>query len=185
MKASKSSHDVKATDTGALAGDSIITFQDVASAMRTEKALRAAGYQVKLVAPPPQLRMGCDLALEVNLVEKAGIERLLKAGKMPYVSIEPLSQTLSKMCEIVKVTDFGKWLMIKAGNMKLSFEKSTGTIVNISGGGCPDIPYLHAEMVRKPLQDAPHPRDLGYTLCATMLQRAYEEALSYSEGKRS
>ena len=57
------------------------------------------------------------------------------------------------MCEIVKVTDFGKWLMVKAGNMKLSFEKSTGTIVNVSGGGCPDIPYLHAEMVKKPLPD--------------------------------
>ena len=185
LKASERSRDVKAKDTGALTGDSIITFQDVASAMRTEKALRAAGYQVKLVAPPPQLRMGCDLALEINLVEKTGIERLLKAGKMPYVSIEPLSQALSKMCEIVKVTDFGKWLMVKAGNMKLSFEKSTGTIVNISGGGCPDIPYLHAEMVKKPLQDAPHPRDLGYTLCATMLQRAYEEALGLSGGKRS
>ncbi|BAY35563.1 hypothetical protein NIES2107_74750 (plasmid) [Nostoc carneum NIES-2107] len=52
----------------------------------------------------------------------------------------------------------------------------------VSGGGCPDIPYLHAEMVDKPLNQAPHPRDLGYTLCATMLQRAYEESLQLEQG---
>jgi hypothetical protein len=66
--------------------------------------------------------------------------------------------------------------------MKLSYEKVTGAIVNISGGGCPDIPYLHAEMVDKPLNQAPHPRDLGYTLCATMLQRAYDESLQLEQG---
>ncbi len=54
--------------------------------------------------------------------------------------------------------------------------------VNISGGGCPDIPYLNAEMVDKTLASAPHPNELGYTLCATMLQCAYEEALSIFNG---
>ena len=86
------------------------------------------------------------------------------------------------MCDIVKVTDFGNWIMVKSGNMKISFEKESGLIVNISGGGCPDIPYLTAEMVDKPLVLAPHPNDLGYTLCATMLQRAYEEALTIFDG---
>jgi YedE family putative selenium metabolism protein len=169
----------------AFSGDSIITFQNVSSAMKAEKAIKTAGYEVKLVAPPPEMRMGCDLALEINLVETPGIERLLQETRAPYVQILPLSKGLSRMCEIVKVTDFGNWIMVKAGNMKLSFEKDSGRIVNISGGGCPDIPYLHAEMVDQSLSAAPHPRDLGYTLCATMLQRAYEEALRYSGGKPS
>jgi hypothetical protein len=86
------------------------------------------------------------------------------------------------MCDVVKVTDFGRWVMVKDGNMKLSFEKASGTIVNILGGGCPDIPYLSAEMVDKPLESAPHPNVLGYTLCATMLQRAYEEAINIYKG---
>ena len=86
------------------------------------------------------------------------------------------------MIDIIKTTDFGKWYMIKSGNMKLSFEKASGLIVNISGGGCPDIPYLSAEMVDKTLRSAPQPRDLGYTLCATMLQRAYEEAMHLYTG---
>jgi hypothetical protein len=164
------------------AGDGIIIFHDVAGAMKGERTVRASNYEVKLVAPPPELRMGCDLALEINLVEQAGIERLFKEKDVPFVRFLPLTMNAPQMCDIVKVTDFGKWVMVKAGNMKLSFEKGSGIIVNISGGGCPDIPYLNAEMVDKTLTVAPHPNELGYTLCATMLQRAYEEALNIFNG---
>jgi hypothetical protein len=163
-------------------GDGIIIFKDVAGAMKGDKAVRTAGYETKLIAPPPELRMGCDLALEVNLVEQAGIERLFKEKDVPFVRFMPLTQSATQMCDIVKVTDFGKWIMVKAGNMKISFEKASGLIVNISGGGCPDIPYLNAEMVDKTLANAPHPNELGYTLCATMLQRAYEESLTIFNG---
>jgi hypothetical protein len=72
--------------------------------------------------------------------------------------------------------------MVKAANMKLSFEKKSGIIVNTSGGGCPDIPYLHAEMIGKRLDEAPRPRDLGFTLCALMLDRALEESLTLWRG---
>lgn len=163
-------------------GDGIIIFHDVAGAMKGERTVRSSGYEVRLVAPPPELRMGCDLALEFNLVEQAGIERLFKEKDVPVVRYLPLTKNAPQMCDIVKVTDFGRWLMVKSGNMKLSFEKGSGMIVNISGGGCPDIPYLNAEMVDKTLATAPHPDELGYTLCATMLQRAYEEALSIFNG---
>jgi hypothetical protein len=168
------------------AGDGIVIFNEVADAMKGERIISATEYDVKLVAPPPELRMGCDLALEINLVEQAGIERLFKENDIPFVKIMPLTKNASQMCDIVKVTDFGRWVMVKAGNMKLSFEKESGLIVNISGGGCPDIPYLNAEMVDKTLASAPHPNELGYTLCATMLQRAYEEAIHiYNGGSRS
>ena len=43
-------------------------FKEVADAMKAEKVLKEAGYLVKLVAPPPQPRKGCDLAIEINLV---------------------------------------------------------------------------------------------------------------------
>jgi hypothetical protein len=165
-------------------GDGIIIFNDVADAMKAEKVIKGAGYELKLVAPPPQMRMGCDLALEINLVEQPGIERVMKAKDVAYKDILPLTKNSTQVCEVVKITDFGRWTMVKAGNMKLSYEKASGRIVNISGGGCPDIPYLNVEMVGKNLMDAPQPRELGYTLCATMLQRAYEEALAlHKEGK--
>lgn len=164
------------------AGSGIVIFHDVAEAMKGEKTVKNAGYEVKLVAPPPEMRMGCDLALEINLVEQQGIERLFKEKGVLYKQILPLTRGSTRVCEIVKVTDFGQWIMVKAGNMKLSFEKGSGMVVNISGGGCPDIPYLNAEMVGKTLPEAPQPRELGYTLCATMLQRAYEEAVMLHQG---
>ncbi len=163
-------------------GDGIIIFQEVSQAIQAEKTLKGAGHEVKLIAPPPELRMGCDLALEVNLVERGGLERLLNGKGAPFAGIFPIMKGTAELCEIVKVTDYAQWTMVKAGNMKLTFDKGNGLIVNISGGGCPDIPYLHVEMVDKLLTEAPRPKDLGFTLCAVMLDRAYEECLNLWRG---
>lgn len=163
-------------------GDGIIIFEDVSQAIQAEKVIRNAGYEAKLIAPPPELRTGCDLALEINLIERTGIERLLKENDAAYKDIFPLMKGTAELCEVVKVTDYDQWTMVKAGNMKLTFDKSSGTIVNISGGGCPDIPYLHAEMVDRQLTEAPLPRELGFTLCAIMLNRALEECLHLWQG---
>jgi len=165
-------------------GGGLVLFMDVHDAMAAEKVLKQSDYAVKLVAPPPELRKGCDLALGINLVEQPGIERLLKEKETGYVSVLPMKPGTSELLEIVKVIDFGDWTMVKAANMKLSFEKKSGIIVNTSGGGCPDIPYLHAEMIGKRLDEAPRPRDLGFTLCALMLDRALEECLALWGGNK-
>jgi hypothetical protein len=167
-------------------GGGLVLFDEVQQAILAEKVLKAAGYIVKLVAPPPELRKGCDLALEINLVEQPGIERVLRKTDMAYVSIDPIRLKTAPLLEVVKVTDFGQWLMVKAGNMKITYEKASGIIVNVSGGGCPDIPYLHAELVDKHLEAAPRPKDLGFTLCALNLERALEECLAlYPGGKQT
>jgi len=166
-------------------GDGIIIFQDVSSAIQAEKIIKGAGYEVKLIAPPPELRMGCDLALEINLVESAGIERLMQEKKTAFVSVRPLTKGTADLCEIVKITDYGRWTMVKAGNMKISFDNGSGMVVNISGGGCPDIPYLHTEMVDKRLDEAPRPKELGFTLCAVMLDMAFEECLNLWNGGKN
>ncbi len=160
----------------------MIIFPDVSQAIQAEKVLKAGGYDIKLIAPPPKYRMGCDLGLEINLFEKAGIARLLKEKDAEYIDILATTEGSSELLSVVKTTDYGQWIMVKAGNMKLAFDKSSGIIVNTSGGGCPDIPYLHAEMVDKTLTEAPRPKDLGYTLCAVMLDRALEEALTLWNG---
>ncbi len=117
------------------------------------------------------------MGLEINLVEKVGISRLLKDRNVDYVDILSTNEGSLELLSVVRTTDYGQWLMVKAGNMKLVYDKANAIIVNTSGGGCPDIPYLHAEMVGKTLTAAPKPTDLGYTLCAIMLDRALEEAL--------
>ena len=163
-------------------GGGLVLFMDVQDAMRGEKVFRNADYAVKLVAPPPELRKGCDLAVEINLVEQPGIERLLRERDVPYVSVAPLKVGTSELLEIVKVTDFGDWVMVKAANMKLSFDKESGIIVNTSGGGCPDIPHLHARMLGKKLTEVLWPKNIGFTLCALMLDRALEESLNLWQG---
>lgn len=167
---------------GTFAGGGLVLFSEVQEAMKAEKVLKKAEYPVRLVAPPPELRRGCDLAVEINLVEQPGIERRLRQSDVAYVEVRPLKGSDARILEVVRVTDFGDWVMVKAANMKLTFEKKSGKIVNTSGGGCPDIPVMHAELLDKRVDEAPRPRDIGYTLCALMLDRALEESLSMWEG---
>ena len=157
--------------------EGLVLFYEVQEAMKAEKVLKTSGYSVKLVAPPPELRKGCDLAVSINLVEQPGVERTLKQSDVDYVSISPLNIATSALLEIVTTTDFGRWVMVKAGNMKLTYEKESGIIVNTSGGGCPDIPVLHIELLGKKFKEAPNPRETHYTLCALMLDRALEKAI--------
>jgi hypothetical protein len=169
----------------AFEGGGLVLFDAVQPAMRAEKELKKADYRVRLVAPPPELRQGCDLAVEINLVEQPGIERLLKENGVHYIEVRPLNTGSAEILEIVRVTDFGDWVMVKAANMKLTFEKKTGIIVNTSGGGCPDIPVMHAELLDKKVSEAPRPALIGDTLCALMLDRALEESLAlWKDGER-
>ena len=163
-------------------GAGLVIFADVQEALKAERVLKRAGYDVHLVAPPLALRKGCDLAVELNVVGRFGIERTLLAGDVAFVDIVPLGAGSSELLDIVKVTDFGEWVMVRAGNMKVVFEKASGLIVNTSGGGCPDIPYLHAELVDRKLAEAPDPKAIGFTLCAVMLHRALEECLLLWDG---
>lgn len=158
-------------------GGGIILFEHVESALKAERVLKKENCETKLVAPPPALRKGCDLALEFNIVEMAGIERILKKKGAEFLEIHPLNGS-GALLEIVKVTDFGDAVMVKAANMKLTFGKGTGMVLNISGGGCPDIPYLHSMMADRPLAELPRPRDIGHTLCALMLDRAFMESIA-------
>jgi len=163
-------------------GGGLVLFDSVQDAMQAEKVLKSAGYQARLIAPPPELRKGCDLALEVSLVEQPGIERLLDVRDVLYIEVRPLKVDANSISEIVHVTDFGDWIMVKAANMKLTFDKKSGVIVNTSGGGCPDIPAMHAALLDKKVDAAPRPRDIGYTLCALMLDRALEESIAIFKG---
>jgi len=91
--------------------------------------------------------------------------------------VVPVQSALLEPVNLFQTKDFGEYLMIRAANMKLTVDKKTMTIVNVSGGGCPDVPFLAQEMVGKPLSEAPSPRAIGHTLCGYALQLAYEEMI--------
>nr|MDA3835696.1 hypothetical protein [Spirochaetales bacterium] len=102
------------------------------------------------------------------------IRTLKKAGVVPR-KIVPVSSPLLKPVNLFHIKDFGQHLMVRAANMKLTIDKDTKIIVNISGGGCPDVPYLAQEMVGRSLENAPRPREIGHTLCGYALELAFEE----------
>ena len=161
----------------------LVLFETVEDAILAEKLTKRTGIAGRLVAPPPSLRKGCDLALEINLIEQTAVESLLRV-KVPYAGITPISGT-TELLSIIKITNYESYTMVKAGNMKLTFENHSGVVVNTSGGGCPDIPYLHLQLVGKRLDQIPRPRDIGRTLCALMLDRAMEGALDIWEGRKT
>jgi hypothetical protein len=154
----------------------LLLFDNVNEALAAERVLNTAGYAITLVAPPQHLRAGCDLSVSMHRVEHVGAMRTLSEADVAVRMWVDDAEGTMAVSDIVTSVDFGAWLMVRAGNMKIVVEKATGMIVNTSGGGCPDIPYLNLELVGLTLEEAPRPKELGYTLCGLMLDRAYAEA---------
>jgi len=153
----------------------ILIFDSTSEVIRAEKVLKQNGWKIRVMGPPPQVRTGCDLVIEFPLMEEMNILRTLEQADIATRDIVPVSSPLLKPVDIYSVKDFGGHLMVRAANMKITVDKKDLTIVNISGGGCPDIPYLAHEMTGKRLHEASCPKDIGHTLCAYALQLAYEE----------
>jgi len=153
----------------------ILLFENTGEVIQAETILKREGWTIRVMGPPPEVRQGCDLVIEFPLIEQLDIMRTLEAEKLPPLRIVPVTSPLLQPVDIFHVKDFGEYLMVRAANMKLTIDKKTGVFVNISGGGCPDVPFLAASMVGRTIADAPSPRDIGHTLCGYALQLAYEE----------
>lgn len=153
----------------------LLLFENTSEVIRAERVLKAAGVGIQVVGPPPEIQKGCDLVVEYPLIEGPKILRLLETAGVPPLEAVPVTGPLLTPVNLYQIKDFGEYLMVRAANMKLTVEKSSGVIVNISGGGCPDVPYLAARLIGLRLQDAPSPREIGHTLCGYALGLAFEE----------
>lgn len=160
---------------GALADRGFLVFENTSEVLQAEKHLRSLGFAVTVKGPPPEIQKGCDLVIEFPLMEKLTLERVLTEAGLPPLAIVPVTAPLLEPVSLFHTKDYGPYLMVRAANMKITVEKSTLRIVNISGGGCPDVPYLADVLVGKTLHEAPQPQELGHTLCGYALQLAYEE----------
>jgi len=150
-------------------------FPEIPMIFKAEEVLKQNGLAARVVAPPPHLREGCDLAVEFDILEKPAVERTLREQNLELLHILSLDDPALEPLDIVKSVDFGDLLMVRAANMKMTIDKKTGRIENISGGGCPDVPYLYVRLVGKKLDEVPRPTEIGFTLCALMLDRAHRE----------
>ena len=158
-----------------IADRGILVFDHTSEVIRAETALKSRGAGIRVMGPPPEIRSGCDLVIEFPLIEELNVLRILKEVDVAPLQVVPVNSPLLQPVNLFQTRDFGRYFMVRAANMKLTIDKETGTIVNISGGGCPDVPYLAQRMVGRRLCDAPSPREIGHTLCGYALQLAYEE----------
>ncbi len=155
----------------------ILVFENTSEVIQAEKILKNAGWSVRVMGPPPSIQSGCDLVIEFPLIEELNILRALDNANVSPLKVVPVTAPLLEPVSLFQTKDFGEYLMVRAANMKITIRKKDLKIVNVSGGGCPDVPYLAQEMIGKTLTEAPRPRDLGHTLCGYALELAYEELL--------
>jgi hypothetical protein len=153
----------------------ILVFENTSDVIQAENVLKKSGWPVRVMGPPPEIRTGCDLVIEFPLIEELNIRRTLAKADIQPLSVVPVTAPLLAPVDLFQTKDFGDYLMVRAANMKITVAKEDFKIVNISGGGCPDVPFLAQALVGKTLAQAPRPRDLGHTLCGYALELAYEE----------
>ena len=153
-----------------------LVFQHTGGVIRAERILREAGFAVEVKGPPPELRTGCDMIIVFDLMQEPLIRNALGAARLEPIQSVPMRDTLLEPVSLFHVQDYGDWFMVRAANMKITVERATGKIVNVSGGGCPDVPYLAALLTGQCIGEAEEPRVKGQTLCSYSLQRAFEEA---------
>ncbi len=153
-----------------------LVFQHTGEVIQAERTLKAAGFAVEVKGPPPELRTGCDMVVVFDLMQEPPVRNALAAVRLEPVRSVPVRDALLEPVSLFQVRDYGEWFMVRAANMKITVERASGIIVNVSGGGCPDVPYLAALLCGRCIGDVEEPRVKGQTLCSYSLQRAFEEA---------
>ncbi len=71
-------------------GKAVVLLKTVREGILAEKALLKRGYSVKKVAPPPEYRKGCEIAVEIDLFKKEEIEKILEEYDIESQGIVPL-----------------------------------------------------------------------------------------------
>ncbi len=153
----------------------IIVFHHTSEVIKAESILREAGLDVKVKGPPPEIQSGCDMVIEFPIISQLQAVEILKKHRIEPVQIVSVQDHLLEPVSLYNVKDFGDFLMVRAANMKITVDKRSLVIVNVSGGGCPDVPFLAEQLVGEKLFDAPEPANNGQTLCGYSLHLAYEE----------
>lgn len=154
----------------------LLVFEHTGEVIRAERLLREAGLDVEVKGPPPQLRTGCDMVVAFELVNQLRVQEVLARGGLAPKDVVSANDVLLEPVSLFQVKRLeGRWLMVRAANMKITLDETDGRIVNISGGGCPDVPWVAHQLCGLKLEQAPEPLSLGQTLCCYSLQKAFEE----------
>jgi len=175
------------------AGKGLLVFHHTSEVIQAERCLQKAGFAVQVMGPPPDLRTGCDMILVFPLLEELAVRAVLDREGLEPLQIVPLRDLLLEPVSLFQTVRYGDFFMVRAANMKITVQvsdvaeqgRAEARIVNVSGGGCPDVPYLASLLVGRTLAEADEPRLHGRTLCSYSLQKAFEEMRRFLGDSRS
>ena len=153
----------------------LLIFAHPTTVIDVEQILRDEGYEIRVVSPPPSYRTGCDLSVEFPMEAEAAITELLNITNLTPLDVVPITSKGMEPLHFVRKKWYGKYLMVRAANMKITVDTEPRIVVNISGGGCPDVPYLATELIGQRINEAPDLTEVGFSLCAYSLNTAREE----------
>ncbi len=153
----------------------LLIFAHPTTVIDVEQILRDEGYEIRVVSPPPSYRTGCDLSVEFPLEAESAITELLNSTNLTPLDVVPITSKGMEPLHFVRKKWYGKYLMVRAANMKITVDTETKIVVNISGGGCPDVPHLATELIGQRINEAPDLTEVGFSLCAYSLNTAREE----------
>ena len=153
----------------------IMVFHHTSEVIKAESLLKEAGLDVLVKGPPPEIQSGCDMVIEFPIINQLQATDILNKHRIEPIQVLTVQDHLLEPVSLFNVKDFGDFLMVRAANMKITVDKTSLVIVNVSGGGCPDVPFLAELMVGEKLFEAPEPASQGQTLCGYSLHLAYEE----------
>ena len=170
-------HEGKAEPPSLSDSEAFLVFADTGEVIQAERILKDGGMSVRVMAPPPALRTGCDMVLVISLMHGFQAVAMLEAQNLAPLQMTPVGDALLEPVSLFQTKDYGEWLMVRAANMKLTIEKASGRIVNVSGGGCPDVPYLAAQLIGESIRETGLIKRHGQTLCGYALHLAAEELL--------
>lgn len=160
---------------GAAASSGFMAFSHTGQVVAARKALLAAGLSPQIKAPPPGLREGCDMVLEFPAEEQAVYLAVLAEKRLKPLRVMAADGPLTAPASLFRRGEFRDHLMVSAANMKITITRDQGRIVNVSGGGCPDVPALAARLVGSLITEAVT-TDEFRSLCSFSLSQAKEEA---------
>lgn len=155
--------------------EAFLVFANTGEVIQAERVLKEGEMAVRVMAPPPALRTGCDMVLVVSLIHGFRAVAMLERQNLAPLQMVPVGEALLEPVSLFQTKDYGEWLMVRAANMKLTVEKASGRIVNVSGGGCPDVPYLAANLIGKTIRESSLAKEYGQTLCGYALHLAMRE----------
>lgn len=160
----------------------ILVFAHTSEVIQAEQILKKHDIQVEIKGPPVQLQTGCDMVILFDIMLEPSIVNILHENKIKPLDIVALTKSnLLEPVNLYHTVDYGDWLMVRVANMKITVEKASKKIVNISGGGCPDVPYLASRLLNQNILKAMPPNVDGKTLCSYSLQKAFEHAKKFMQ----